>query len=48
VVPDESDEPLARPLPVRDRLERAFYLELDRKGIAMKIVDGQIIINKMR
>jgi len=48
VVPDESGEPLARPLPVRDRLERAFYLELDRKGIAMKIVDGQIIINKMR
>ena len=44
LVLDESSEPGARPLPVRDRLERAFYLELDRQGIAMKIVDGEIIL----
>lgn len=43
VVLDDSAEPSARPLPVRDRLERAFYLELDRQGIAMKIADGQMI-----
>jgi len=44
VVLDDSAEPSARPLPVRDRLERAFYLQLDRQGITMKIADGQIII----
>ena len=43
VVLDDSCEPAARPLPVRDRLERAFYLQLDRQGITMKIADGQMI-----
>ena len=41
VVLDDACEPCARPLPVRERLERAFYLELDRKGIVMKIADGE-------
>ena len=45
LVLDDSAEPTAHPLSVRDRLERAFYLELDRQGIAMKIADGEIIIN---
>ena len=44
VVLDDACEPCARPLPVRERLERAFYLELDRKGIVMKIADGERII----
>ena len=48
LVLDESAEPSARPLPVRDRLERAFYLGLDRTGIEIKIADGQIIIDKKR
>jgi guanine deaminase len=43
VVLDDATEPSARPMPVRDRLERAVYLELDRKEIAMKIVNGQKI-----
>jgi len=43
VVLDDATEPSARPLPVRDRLERAVYLELDRKEIVMKIVNGQKI-----
>ena len=43
IVLDDSGEPCARPLTAADRLERAFYLQLDRKGIVMKIVDGQII-----
>ena len=43
LVLDDSAEPCARPLSVRDRLERAFYLQLDRQGITMKIADGQII-----
>ena len=41
VVLDDSVEPGARPLPVRDRLERAFYLELDRTGIVMKFAGGE-------
>ena len=45
LVLDDLAEPAAHPLSVRDRLERAFYLELDRQGIAMKIADGEIIIN---
>ena len=45
LVLDDSAEPAVHPLSVRDRLERAFYLELDRQGIAMKIADGEIIIN---
>ena len=44
VVLDDSAEPSAHPLSVRDRLERAFYLQLDRQGIVKKIADGQIII----
>ena len=45
LVLDDSAEPAAHPLSVRDRLERAFYLELDRQGIAMKIADGDVIIH---
>ena len=44
VVLDDSVEPCARRLPLRDRLERAFYLELDRTGIAMKYVSGNRIL----
>ncbi len=46
LVLDDSGIPAARELNVRDRLERAFYLELDRIGIEMKVVQGQIILNK--
>ena len=46
LVLDDSSEPCARRLPVRDRLERAFYLQMDRQGIAMKIADGEIIPTK--
>ena len=45
LVLDDLAEPAAHPLSVRDRLERAFYLELDRQGIAMKIADGDVIIH---
>ena len=41
LVLDDSAEPTPRPLPVRSRLERAFYLGLDRGGIVMKYVDGE-------
>lgn len=44
VVIDDTVEPCARRLPVRDRLERAFYLELDRTGIVMKFADGKRIL----
>ena len=47
LVLDDASEPCARLLPVRDRLERAFYLQLDRQGIVMKIVDGEIIRTKI-
>ena len=43
VVLDDSVEPSPRPLTAAERLERAFYLELDRQGIVMKIADGQMI-----
>ena len=43
LVLDDTSEPYTYPLSVRDRVERAFYLQLDRQGIAMKIADGQII-----
>ncbi len=36
--------PDPRPLSVRDRLERAFYLELDREGLVMKFADGRRIL----
>ena len=44
VVLDDSVRPCARRLSVRDRLERAFYLELDREGIEMKFVHGKRIL----
>lgn len=40
LVLDDSAIPSARGLPVAERLERAFYLELDRNGIMMKFVKG--------
>ena len=43
VVLDDASEPAPRPLPVASRLERAFYLGLDRGGIVMKFVDGERI-----
>ena len=44
LVLDDAIEPAARELSVRERLERAFYLELDKGGIVMKFVDGERII----
>lgn len=44
LVLDDAFEPTPRPLPVSTRLERAFYLGLDGKGIAMKFVDGERIL----
>ena len=44
VVLDDSAEPRARGLTVAERLERAFYWELDRSGITMKFVDGIRVI----
>lgn len=44
VVLDDAVEPCPRRLSVRDRLERAFYLELDRNGILMKFADGRRIL----
>ena len=44
VVLDDSAEPRARDLSVAERLERAFYWELDRNGIVMKFVDGIRVI----
>ena len=44
LVLDDSSEPTPRPLPVENRLERAFYLGLDRGGIAMKFVEGKQIV----
>lgn len=44
LVLDDSAEPTPRPLPLRQRLERAFYLGLDRGGIAMKFVGGERIL----
>jgi len=44
VVLDDTVEPLARTMPVRDRLERAFYLRLDRQGIIMKFVDAERVL----
>lgn len=44
LVLDDSSEPSARPLTVRNRLERAFYQELDKTGIAMKFADGERIL----
>ncbi len=44
LVLDDSSEPAAHPLTVRDRLERAFYQELDKTGIVMKFADGERIL----
>ena len=44
VVLDDACEPSARTLPVRDRLERAFYLGLDRQGIVMKFADSERVL----
>lgn len=44
LVLDDAFEPTPRPLPVSTRLERAFYLGLDGKGITMKFVDGERIL----
>ena len=44
VVIDDSTEPCPGPLPVASRLERAFYLGLDRTGIAMKFAAGERIL----
>ena len=44
LVLDDSSEPSARPLTVRNRLERAFYQELDKTGIVMKFADGDRIL----
>ncbi len=44
VVLDDSVEPQARRLPAASRLERAFYRELDKNGIAMKFADGERIL----
>ena len=43
VVLDDSLEPCARRLPLRDRLEQAFYQRLDKRGIVRKFVDGEQI-----
>jgi len=44
LVLDDSSEPSARELSVRDRLERAFYLGLDRQGIIMKFADSERVL----
>lgn len=44
VVLNDAVRPCARRLSARDRLERAFYLELDREGIVMKFADGRQIL----
>ena len=44
LVLDDSSAMTAREVPVRSRLERAFYLELDREGIRMKFAAGEQIL----
>lgn len=44
LVLDDASEPTAREWSVPDRLERAFYLELDRVGIVMKFAAGERIL----
>ena len=46
VVLDDSVEPSARVLPLRDQLERAFYQRLDKQGIIMKYVAGEQILTE--
>ena len=44
LVLEDSSEPCPRPLSIRERLERAFYLELDKVGIVMKYAGGTRIL----
>lgn len=44
IVLNDSAEPRARDLSVAERLERAFYWELDRSGITMKFVRGERVL----
>lgn len=44
LVLDDSVEPCPRTLPAAERLERAFYLELDRAGIMMKFAQGERVL----
>lgn len=44
LVIDDSVQLSPRPLPVGERLERAFYQGLDRNGITMKIAEGRRVI----
>ena len=44
VVLDDSRIAGARPLPAAERLERAFYDQLDRQGIIMKFAAGERIL----
>ena len=44
VVLDDSGEPSAGILTAAERLERAFYLRLDKTGISMKFADGERIL----
>lgn len=46
LVLDDAIEPYPGPLSVRDRLERAFYLGLDRNGIVMKFAAGEKIFER--
>ena len=46
LVLDDEVEPYPGPLSVRDRLERAFYLGLDRNGIVMKFAAGEKIFER--
>ena len=44
VVLDDSGEECVHTIPTQERLERAFYLGLDRNGVVMKFADGDRII----
>lgn len=44
IVLDDSAETYARELSVQDRVEKAFYRELDKTGIAMKFVEGERVL----
>lgn len=44
LVLDDASQPHPQPLTVRDRLERAVYLGLDRDGIREKYVQGRVTL----
>ena len=44
IVLDDTGDAPARPLRVRDRLERALYMELDRTDISIKFIEGQRVL----